>query len=401
MPLYAYQVLDKSGVVSNGKMEAENELAAAARLKRIGYTTLELKEMKQSALKGALTFKRKVGIGELSLFSRQLASMLKSGIPLTRCLHALSEQAANPTLGKAVAEVARNVEGGMSFSESLAAYPEIFSKIYVDMMKAGEVGGAMEEVLVRLAQQLDSEKMLKDSVRAAMFYPMVVLAFAFVVLLAMFFFIVPVFVKMFPPGTPLPLPTRVIVYFSDSLRAYWYLYFAGMGVAFFGAKYYLGSQAGRERWDKIRFRLPVFGELIKKTVIARFARTLSTLLGGGIPVLQAMETAGPASGSSQVAEAVRMAGLRIQEGQSIAVPLRQSRLFPAMVTLMIGVGEETGDLPDMLSRVSEFYEAEVATMTKGLTSIIEPLMMIVVGGMVGAMVISLYLPIFTVITQVR
>jgi type IV pilus assembly protein PilC len=401
MPIYAYQVLDRAGALSNGKMEAENELAAAARLKRIGYTTLELKEMKASSFKGAFQLKRKVGIGELSLFSRQLASMLKSGIPLTRCLHALSEQAANPTLGKALWEVAKNVEGGMSFSESLAAYPEIYGKIYVDMMKSGEVGGAMEEVLTRLSQQLDSEKMLKDSIKAAMFYPTVVLAFAFVVLLAMFFFIVPVFVKMFPPGTALPLPTQLIVFFSDSLRAFWYFYFAVTGVAFFGIRYYLNSKRGRDWWDKLRFRLPVFGDLIKKTVIARFSRTLSTLLSGGIPVLQAMETAGPASGSSQVAEAVRMAGLRIQEGQGIAAPLRQSRLFPAMVTLMIGVGEETGDLPDMLSRVAEFYEAEVATMTKGLTSVIEPLMMIVVGGMVGAMVISLYLPIFTVITQVR
>ncbi len=327
--------------------------------------------------------------------------MLRSGIPLTRCLHALSKQAANPTLGKAIYEIALNVESGISFSESLAAYQEIFNKLYIDMIRAGELGDAMEEVLLRLAQQLDSEKELRDSIKSAMFYPVVVLAFATVVMLAMFFFIVPVFVGMFPPGTELPLLTRMIVALSDSLRTYWYLYFAGAIIFVVGLRAYLGGKTGRDQWDRLRFRLPIFGELVRKATIARFARTLSTLLGGGIPILQALETAGPASGSNQVTEAVRVAGLRIQEGQGIAEPLRQSRLFPAMVTLMIGVGEETGDLPGLLSRVAEFFEQEVRTMTKGLTSIIEPLMMIVVGGMVGVMVISLYLPIFTVITQIR
>jgi type IV pilus assembly protein PilC len=401
MPLYAYQVLNKAGNLSTGKLEAENELTAAARLRRIGYTTVDISEVKKSAFQTAFKFRQKVGIGELSLFSRQLASMLNSGIPLTRCLYALGEQASNQTLGNAVVEVARNVESGMSFSESLSAYPEIFSPIYIDMVKSGEVGGAMEEVLVRLANQLNSEKTLKDNIRTAMFYPAVVIAFAVIVLLAMLFFIVPVFMQFFPAGMALPLPTRIIISVSNILRGYWYLCLLTAILGFFGLRYYIGSEAGRVLWDNIKFRLPVFGDLIKKTTIARFSRTLSTLLAGGIPVLQAMETAGPASGSTQVAGAVAEAGRRIQEGQSIAVPLRQSKLFPAMVTLMIAVGEETGDLPDLLARVSEFYESEVAAMTKGLTSIIEPLMIIFVGCIVGVMVVSLYLPIFSIVTLVR
>lgn len=400
MPLYSYQVMDRSGNLVVGKMEAENEILASERLRKYGYTTLELKESKPSAFKMAFSFRRKVGAGELALFSRQLASMLRSGIPLTRCLYALSEQSYNQTLGQAVGEAARNVESGMSFSESLAAYPEIFPDIYVDMVKSGEVGGALEEVLARLAVQLDSDKTLKDNIRSAMFYPGVVLSFAIVVLVAMLIFVVPIFVQMFPPGTVLPLPTRIIVGISNSVRKYWYLYFLGLVGLALGLRYYLTSEAGQIGWDKVKFRIPVFGQLILKTTVARFSRTLSTLLSGGIPVLQALETAGPATGSWQWENAIKEAAVQIQEGQSIAVPLKQSKLFPAMVTLMISVGEESGSLPDMLAKVADFYESEVAAMTKGLTSIIEPLLLIIVGGMVGAMVIALYLPIFTVITQV-
>ncbi|MCR3922780.1 MAG: type II secretion system F family protein [Firmicutes bacterium] len=401
MPLYAYQVLDKRGTVSTGKLEAENEFSAAARLKKLGFTPVEVNEAKTSPLSQAFQFKKKVSLGDMGLFSRQLGSMLNAGIPLTRCLFALGEQATNPTLGECLLNVARNVESGMSFSESLRSYPEVFTEIYVDLIKAGEVGGTLETVLTRLSQQLESEKMLRDNIRSAMFYPAVVLVFAVLVMIGMLVFIVPVFMGFYPAGSEIPFVTRMIIGLSNSMRNYWYLFLvAAIGVVL-GIRTYVASDAGRRAYDKLKFKVPVFGTLVQKTVIARLARTFSTLLAGGIPVLQAMETAGPAAGSSLIAEAMRNAGERIQEGQSIAQPLKESGLFPPMVTLMISVGEETGDLPGLLVRVADFYEAEVTAIAKGLTSLIEPLMIIGVGGIVGMMVVALYLPMFSVITQIQ
>jgi len=399
VPLYAYQVVDQRGGLSSGKLEAENEFLAATRLKRLGYTPLELREAKVSGLQQALSIKKNVSAGESALFSRQIAAMLNAGIPLTRCLTALGEQSVNLTLRKALLAVSGNVEGGGSFSESLRGHPEVFNEMYCDLVKAGEVGGNLENVLLRLSQQLESEKTLKDNIKAAMFYPAVVLIFAVLVLTVMLIFIVPVFLGFYPEGTQLPFLTSMIVLFSDSLRNFWYLYILLMIVAVFSIKYYLASESGRRVWDKTKFRVPIFGGLVQKTVVARFSRTLATLLTGGIPVLQALETAGPATGSTLVAEAVKRAGEKIQEGKSIAEPLKESKLFPPTVILMIAVGEETGDLPSLLTGIAEFYEQEVATMSKGLTSLIEPLMIIFVGGIVGVMVLALYLPIFTVITQ--
>ncbi|MBT9140457.1 MAG: Type II secretion system protein F [Dehalococcoidia bacterium] len=400
MPLYAYQVLNQRGALSSGKLEAENEFLATARLKRLGFTPIELREAKVSGLQQAFTLKKRVGLGELALFSRQMASMLSAGIPLTRCLTALGEQTVNITLRKALLAVSANVEGGGSFSESLSGHPEVFNEMYCDLVKAGEVGGTLENVLLRMSLQLESEKALKDNIKAAMFYPLTVLVFAVLVLTVMLIFIVPIFLGFYPEGTQLPFLTGLIVQFSDSLRNFWYLYILLIVASFFAVKYYLASYSGKRVWDRTKFRIPIFGGLVQKTVVARFSRTLSTLLSGGIPVLQALETAGPASGSTLVAEAVKRAGEKIQEGQSIAEPLKESKLFPPTVTLMIAVGEETGDLPSLLTGIAEFYEQEVATMSKGLTGLIEPLMIIFVGGIVGVLVLALYLPIFSVITQI-
>lgn len=401
MPLYAYQVIDKNGIEATGKLEAENEFAAIVHLRKLGYTPVEVTEAKTSGISQLFQLKKKVSLADLALFSRQLAAMLSAGIPLTRCLNALGEQAVNAAFGKVLLEVARNVEGGMNFSEALRAYPEVFSALYVDMIKAGEVGGTLERVLQRLSEQLESEKQLRDNVRSAMFYPTIVLVFAVLVVIGMMLFVVPVFLGFYPEGTELPLITLIIIGLSNSLRAYWYLYFLGLGLLFLAVKTYLATEQGKIMLDKIKFHAPLFGSLVQKTVIARFARTLATLLAGGIPILQALETAGPASGSSLIANAVEEAAERIQQGQSIARPLQDSGLFPPMVTLMVAVGEETGDLPGLLNRVADFYEAEVETMSKGLTSLIEPLMLIGVGGIVAVIVIAMYLPMFSVISQIQ
>ncbi len=401
MPLYAYQVLDKRGTISSGKLEANNEIAAASRLKKLGYTPVSLDEVKKSVFKQAFSFAHKVSLGELGLFSRQLAAMLNAGIPLTRSLHALGKQSSNPTLGKAVIEIGSNVEGGMSFSESLRGYTDIFSDMYVNLIKAGEVGGTLEDVLLRLSQQLDSEKLLRDNIRAALYYPLVVLFFAVFVMIGMLIFMVPFFIDFYPADAKLPFLTSAIVWLSSTLRNFWYLFILAFMLATIVFSSYVASDAGKTAWDRIKFRLPIFGSLIQKTVMARFSRTLSTLLSVGIPVLQALETAALGAGSNLVEDAVAKAGESIREGQNIYLPLEESGIFPPMVTLMVSVGEETGDLPSLLTRVSEFYESEVQIVTKGLTTLIEPLMIIFVGVIVAIMAISLYLPIFSVITQVR
>lgn len=400
MGYFKYEAINKSGETITGRLEAEEEVKVVERLRGMGLMALEIKAVKQSSLAAPLTFTPRVKLGDLSLFSRQLAAMLNSGIPLTRALFTLSRQVTNQTLGRSLNEVARNVEGGVSFSEALRAYPAIFSSLYMSMISAGEVGGNLETTLTRLAHQLQKEKELRDSVRSSTYYPAAVVSFAVLVLLGMLFFLVPVFMGFFPEGVVLPLPTRVIIGLSEILRRFWYLVLPGFLLALLGLNYYRKSPQGKERLDRIKFRLPVFGPLIQKTVVARFARTFSTLLASGIPVVQALEASGATSDNTLVIQAVRNAGEKIHEGKNIASPLEDSGVFPPMVTHMITVGEETGDLPEMMDKVADFFEEEVSTMTKGLTALIEPLMLIGVGLLVGGMLIALYLPIFSVITQI-
>ncbi|SFF92735.1 type IV pilus assembly protein PilC [Desulfotomaculum arcticum] len=400
MPLYTYEAIDEKGLPVSGKMEAEQENSAVAKLKKMGYMVIDLAEVKNTSLTFTFAGRRKIKIGDISFFSRQLSAMLIAGIPLTRCLFTLQEQTSNPTLSKIIGEVAKSVESGVSFSDALRAYPETFSSMYVDMIKAGEISGSIEEMLRRLSDQLERSKHLQDQIRAATFYPSVVLIFAFCVVMALMIFVVPIFVGFFPEGVSLPLPTRIVVGISNVLRGYWHLCLLFMVLFVFGLRYYLSSTNGKKAWDMFRFRLPVMGDLFKKTTIASFSRTLSTLLSGGIPVLQALEAAGPASGSIQVAEAVKQTGYGIQEGQSIAFLLKKSGFFPPMLVNMVAVGEETGQLSTLLGRVADFYEEEVAAMTKGLTAMLEPVLLIVVGITIGSIVIAVYLPIFTVVTSV-
>ncbi len=399
MPTYAYEVIDKTGSPMSGKVEAEHEISATGQLRKMGYTVLELSEIKANPFKNIFTAKRKVKTADLSVFSRQLAAMLTAGIPLIRCLDTLSKQSTNPTLADILAAVARNIEGGTSFSESLKDYQGVFNSMYVDMVKAGELSGNMEEMLTRLSEQLEREKALRDNIRSATMYPLAVLIFAVLVVLAMMFFIVPIFITFFPEGQALPLPTRIVMGISNSLRNFWYVHLIVIIAAFVGIKAYMATESGQRALDRAKFRLPVFGDLIRKSVVARFCRTLSTLMNGGIPVLQALDAAGPASGSLQVAEAVKVAGVRIQQGQSISVPIEESGFFPPMVTNMMAVGEETGGLSELLGRVAGFYEEEVESTTKALTSLIEPLMIIVIGLIIGVILISVYLPIFSVVTS--
>lgn len=399
MGLYSYEVVDRLGRTTSGQMTADHEMMAADKLRSMGMMVLDINEVRESPLRALFQRKGKVGVGDLALFSRQMETLLDAGIPLTRALYTLSSQVTNRTLSEILTEVAQSVDSGMSFSESIQNYPDVFPSLYVNMIKAGEVGGTLDEVLKQLSDQLERDKNLRDNMRSATMYPLVVLGFSFVVVVAMLVGIVPIFMKFFPPDMVLPLPTRIVMGLSNSFRSFWYLYFLGTIALVYGIRYYLRSPSGSRSWERLSFKLPAVGPLLYRVVMARFARTLSTLLSGGIPVLQALETAGPASGSTLVSEAVAVTSEKIQEGKSIAGPLGESGIFAPMLVQMVSVGEESGNLPGMLGRISDFYEEEVATLAKGLTSVIEPLMVIVVGCVVAFMVISMYLPIFLVVTS--
>ena len=400
MPLYSYQVMDKTETTLTGKITADQEWTAVGKLRSMGYMVLDVSEVRESPLKSFFGGRSKVKLSHLSFFTRQLAAMLSSGIPLTRSIYTLSKEQENPVLGMIAGEVARSVESGISFSDSLRAYPDVFSNMFVDMIKAGEVGGAMEEMLDRLSTQLERDKNLQDSIRAATIYPSVILIFAVLIVTVLLVFMVPIFKSFIPPGTPIPLPTKIVMFLSDTLRGYSYVYILVLVLTWLGIYSFTASQRGRTIWDRYKFRLPVFGILFKKVCVARFARTFATLLAGGIPVIQALEAAGPASGSKLMADIIKEAGEGIQEGQNIFVPLEKSGFFPPILTSMVAVGEETGQLAYLLGRVADFFEEEVATMSKTLASMLEPLMIIGVGVVIGVIVISIYLPIFSVVTTV-
>ncbi len=397
--MFAYEVVNRTGEIITGKVEAQEEFAASDNLRKQGLTVIDIREIRPSVFSSLLQKKANVTVGDLSLFGRQLAAMLDAGVPLTRSLYTLGSQMTNKGMGRVVEELARNVEGGMTFTEALQKNPRVFSSLFIGMVGAGEVGGGLQEALLRLSDQLQKDKFLKDSMKSATFYPAAIGIFAVFLLLGMLFFLVPIFMGFFPPDMVLPLPTQVVVLLSDSVRDWWYLWLTTAVVLLMTFRTYLRSTIGKRHWDRVKFKIPLFGPLLHRAVIAQFARTLATLFGGGIPVVQALQSAGEATGNILVQEAAQNAAEKVQEGKSIAIPLGESPIFPPMVTQMVSIGEETGSLPDLLNRIAEFFEDEVAIMTKGLTAMIEPIMLIVVGLTVGIMIMALYLPIFTVITE--
>jgi len=399
MGLFNYECLNKKGETVKGKINAENSAVALARLKSMELVITELREVSSSSANSFFSNEKKVKISDLNMFSRQLSSMLKAGIPITRALHTLSKQTTNPTFRDALENIARNVEGGMNLTDAFSAYPRIFPDIFISMMHAGELGGILDDSLLRLSEQLQKDKNLQDNIRSATFYPRIVFAFAILMLTGMLIFLVPVFKKFIPENAELPVLTTIIFEISNSIRNHWYIWITAIMLIIAGFVAFIKSKRSKYIWERIKFKLPAFGPLIHKSVIARFARTLATLLEGGIPVIQALENAGPTSGSVILAEVVKDACKKITEGKNISGPLEESGLFPPMFTHMVAVGEETGSLSSLLDKLAEFYEDEVATTSKGLTALIEPIMMISVGIVVGIMLISLYLPIFSTITS--
>jgi len=387
--------MNKQGELITGEISAETTAIAAERLRASGYAVLELVEYKEKKKSSFLSNEKKVKLSDITLFSRQLAAMLSAGIPVTRALFTLSRQAENPTLRNALETISKNVEGGMGLADAFSAFPDIFSKLYVSMLKAGEIGGNLENTLLRLSDQLQKEKQVKDNIKSATSYPKMIGIFTVVIFVAMLVFMVPTFQGFIPESAEIPGMTQFIFNVSESVRTRWYIWIGVIGVITASIVLFFKSKTGHDLWENVKLKLPILGPIMLKSVIARFTRTLSTLLEGGIPVVQALESAGPTSGSDVLAETVKLATKRIEEGKTIASTLEESEVFPPMVTHMIAVGEESGTLPSLLDKLAEFYEEEVDVTTKSLQSLIQPVLLIFIGVLVGGMLVALYLPMFT------
>src|SRR5215212_2160815 len=379
-------------------MEGADTPASVAERRQQGLLVIEVKEQ-GAAQKDILAPFKKVKLSDLVVFSRQLATLINAGLPIVRSLHILSEQTGNRQLKNVVVQVRKDVEAGLSLSQALEKHPEDFSRLYVEMVKAGEIGGMLDSVLLRVADQLERDQELRRKVKTAMAYPIIVLAFAIVTASFMLIFIVPVFARMFEDlGGTLPLPTRIVMGISDILTSLWgVLVYAAMGAGVFAFFRWKKTENGRRVWGRIALKIPAkIGETVQKVALARFARTLGTLSAAGVPILQAIEITATSSGNWVIEKALLKSRDAIREGIPLYKPLEEEPVFPPMVTRMIAVGEETGDIDGMLTKIAEFYESEVDAAVKALTSILEPLMIVVVGSIVGGIVISMYLHMFKI-----
>src|ERR671921_1463096 len=403
MALYTYRAMDKQGEIVQDELEGSGEMAVAHELRQNGLIVIDVKEQ-SVAQKDILAPFKGIKLADLVVFSRQLATMINAGLPIVRALYILSEQTENPKLNDVVVAVRKDVEAGLSLSEALEKHPKVFSRLYTEMVKAGEIGGILDGVLLRVADQLERDQDLRRKVRSAMIYPVVVLAFAILAASFMLIFIVPVFAGMFQDlGGTLPLPTRICMLISNILTSCWgVLVYAAMGLGVYLFFRWKKTEQGRKVWGRAVLRIPAkIGDVVQKVVLARFARTLGTLSAAGVPMLQAIEITATSSGNWVVENALLKSRDAIREGRPIYKPLEAEPVFPPMVTRMIAVGEETGDIDGMLTKIAEFYESEVDAAVKALTSIIEPIMVVVVGGIVGAIVISMYLPMFEIFNLIE
>ncbi len=403
MANYNYKALDQRGVSATGEIEGESKAAAAAALRSRGLTVLDLNEAK-TGLHMELDFLTRIKPKDLTVFSRQFATMVNSGLSMLRCLYVLEEQTENKKLAKVIGQVKNDVEAGISLSDSLEKHPGVFSKLYVSMVRAGEIGGILDEVLNRLATQLEKEDSIRRAVKSAMVYPIMIGSFAILVLIGMVMFLIPIFADMYADigGAQLPALTRVMVSLSDFMTGYWYIVFPAIIFVIWGIRRLKHTRRGTEVWDRFKLRIPMgIGEIVRKLAVARFSRTLGTLVTSGVPILQAIEITGQAAGNVVIENAMKDVQQSVKEGQSITGPLEKIKVFPAMVTQMISVGEETGSLDAMLSKIADFYEDEVNASVKSLTSILEPILMLGVGAIVGTVVISMYLPIFNMMNIIK
>lgn len=404
MGAYAYKAIDPAlGRPIEGEIEAENKLGVTEHLRGKGLVVLQIDEQKNTDVGDLFGRFKKVKSKSLVVFTRQLSTMIDSGMSLLRAMYILEEQTDDELLQERIASVREDIEAGSSLGDALDRHPDTFNELYVAMVRAGEAGGILEDTLRRVATQLEKDESLRRQVKSAMMYPTVIMVFAFVVLVALLTFLVPVFSGIFKDlGSELPLITRVTVKMSNAIRDYWYILIFAPPALVFGFKKWKATASGHRLWHKFLLRIPFkIGDIIHKVALARWSRSFASLTAAGVPILQCIDTAGRTAGNNEILLAMDGVQHSVETGGTVAAPLKASPVFPSMVGHMISSGEETGALDQMLSKVADFYEDEVDAAVKALTSILEPVMIILVGGVVGFIVIAMYMPMFKLYDKVQ
>jgi len=391
--------MDPNGRTVTGTLEADSFELVRAKLSDLSYHVLNIRQAKAAGgLQGALNNMQRVKLRDLVMFSRQFATMIDAGLSVVKCLDILQKQTRNPKLKEVIGEVKRDVAGGMSLTEALQKHPRIFSPLYVNMIRSAEAGGILDQVLDRLSGFLEKEQETRNKVKSAMTYPAVVFCFAMLMLLGLLFFVLPKFKTIFETmGLKLPLTTKILLNSSDYMKSYWYIGLVLMIGTVVLVKVFARTERGKYAIDAGKLKMPIFGDLILKTAVSRFARTFGTLITSGVPVLRALEIVSDTAGNRVIADTVVRARHSIKEGEKISTPLFGSKIFPVMVTQMIAIGEETGRLDQMLTKVANFYDDEVDNTLKSLTSLIEPLMIVGLGLIVGFIAISVISPIYSLV----
>lgn len=405
MSQFAYKVRDNNGKVFEGSLEADSADLVSARLRELGYTPITVDEQRDNALKTEIKIpglSDRIKLKDVAVFSRQFATMINSGLSLLRTLTVLADQTENPALAQVARDIANDVEKGETLSVALAKHPKVFDRLYVAMVKAGETGGVLDQVLVQLADTIEASVALRAKVKSAMTYPVAVLALVVAILIGMLLFIVPMFDSMYSElGGSLPAPTQILINVSNIVKTY-FLVFIVLGVV--GSwlfRKWIATEDGRARWDRIKLKMPIAGGLVHKTAITRFARTLESLLRAGVPILEALDITSDTVGNAVMEDAVLDMQRRVKAGEAMNVVMADHEIFPGMVTQMVAVGEETGAIDVMLDKIAAFYEREVEATVDALTSLLEPLLIVVLGGAIGGMVVALYMPMFNIINLIE
>jgi type IV pilus assembly protein PilC len=402
MAAFSYEAINAQGLWQTGEIHAADLSTAREQLRARGLMAQDLRERPATGETGRAKFK-KVKPRALQIFTRQLATMIEAGVSVTSSFATLEQQTEDKYLREVITEIRSDVETGMGLSKAFARHPRVFNRLFVAMIEAGESSGTLDSVLDRIAIQIEKETQLKRRVKSAMVYPLVVLAFASIVLTFMLLFIVPVFEKVFSDlGGELPTPTKIIMALSDGLRTWWFVIFPAIGAGIWGFRKWRKSDQGRPVWDSFTLHIPMkIGDVVRKIALARFSRTLSSLVSAGVDIIRALEITSAAAGNWVIEQSVNNVRVRIEEGVPMSEPISDDPVFPPMVSQMIKIGEETGELDKMLGKIADFYEDEVDTSVQSLTSIIEPIMMIGVGAMVGTIVIAMYLPMFNLLKLIQ
>jgi type IV pilus assembly protein PilC len=401
MSTYVFKAMDVAGVKARGEVEADSKQAVAEQLKSRGMIVLEIAD-KHASRQIELTFMQRAKAQDLAVFSRQLSTMISSGMSILRALYVLEEQTESKFLKETIIAVRKDVEAGLSLSDAMERHPKVFNPLFVAMTRAGEAGGVLESSLLRVANQLEKDASLRRQIRSAMIYPAMVITFAIVIMIALVAFLVPVFEGVFKQfGGKLPAITRVSVAMSHAILGYWWALIIGTVAILVAFIKWKKSSWGRPQWDRFRLHVPMkIGTIVQEVAVARWSRTLASLTSAGVPLLLALEITGKTGGNVAVEDAMEGVIGSVKRGGTIAAPLANAPIFPTMVTHMVGVGEETGALDTMLDKIADFYEDRVDASVKALTSILEPIMIIVIGAIVGFIVVSMYMPLLTAYNQI-